>query len=125
SRLLAEIDRKRSCSNSGWEAVEASSSTRWLNSSHDSSRLVKRCGSALISTTGSVNTCSGSVIFALARLATDSLSTPAHSSRLSVTGARQKRTHEDGAGVAYRQGAVSTDMPLESKSHLFDFDTSL
>ena len=44
SRLSAEIDRKRSCSRSGWWLFEASSSTRRLNCSQDSSRLMKRCG---------------------------------------------------------------------------------
>src|ERR1700735_1326763 len=42
SRLLAEIDRKRSRSNSGWHGLSASSSTRSLKASHDSSRLIKR-----------------------------------------------------------------------------------
>ena len=42
SRLLAEIDRNRSRSSSGWFGLAASSSTRRLNSSHDSSRLMKR-----------------------------------------------------------------------------------
>ena len=44
SRLFAEIDRKRSCSSSGWLRLDASSSTRRLNCSQDSSRLMKRCG---------------------------------------------------------------------------------
>ncbi len=42
SRLLAEIDRKRSRSSSGWLGFSASSRTRRLNWSHDSSRLMKR-----------------------------------------------------------------------------------
>jgi hypothetical protein len=42
SRLSAEIDRKRSCSRSGWFRFEASSNTRRLNCSQDSSRLMKR-----------------------------------------------------------------------------------
>src|SRR6185436_3666028 len=41
---LAEIDRNRSRSNSGWFGLPASSSTRSLNASQDSSRLMKRLG---------------------------------------------------------------------------------
>src|SRR5664279_883229 len=44
SRLLAEIDRKRSRSSTGWRGLLASSSTRLLKCSHDSSRLMKRPG---------------------------------------------------------------------------------
>ena len=44
SRLLAEIDRKRSRSSSGCAGLPLSSSTRRLNSSHDISRLMKRSG---------------------------------------------------------------------------------
>ncbi len=44
SRLFAEIDRKRNRSSSGWRALPASSSTRRLNCSQDSSRLMKRLG---------------------------------------------------------------------------------
>ena len=44
SRLLAEIDRKRSRSSSGWRSLSASSSTRALKASQDSSRLMKRSG---------------------------------------------------------------------------------
>ena len=44
SRLLAEIDRKRSRSSSGWLSLAASSSTRRLKCSHDNSRLMKRSG---------------------------------------------------------------------------------
>ena len=44
SRLLAEIDRKRSRSSSGWRGFSASSSTRSLKASQDSSRLKKRSG---------------------------------------------------------------------------------
>ena len=47
SRLLAEIDRKRSRSSSGWPRLSASSSTRRLNSSHDSSRLMNRSGEVI------------------------------------------------------------------------------
>ena len=46
SRLLALMDTKRSRSSSGWRSFSASSSTRWLKSSQDSSRLMKRSGSA-------------------------------------------------------------------------------
>ncbi len=44
SRLLAEIERKRSCSSSGWLRFDASSNTRRLKCSQDSSRLKKRSG---------------------------------------------------------------------------------
>ncbi len=44
SRLLAEIDRKRSFSSSGWLGLAASSSTRRLKCSQDNSRLMKRSG---------------------------------------------------------------------------------
>ena len=44
SRLLAEIDRKRSCSSSGWLRFDASSMTRRLKRSQDNSRLTKRSG---------------------------------------------------------------------------------
>ena len=44
SRLLAEIDRNRTRSSSGWASLAASSSTRRLKCSHDSSRLMKRSG---------------------------------------------------------------------------------
>ena len=44
SRLLAEIDRNRSRSSSGWLGLAASSKTRRLNSSHDNSRLMNRSG---------------------------------------------------------------------------------
>src|SRR5215207_839417 len=44
SRLLAEMDRKRSCSRRGWLLLEASSRTRRLNCSQDSSLLMKRSG---------------------------------------------------------------------------------
>ena len=46
SRLLAEIDRNRSRSSSGCARSIASSSTRRLKSSQDSSRLMKRAGEA-------------------------------------------------------------------------------
>ncbi len=49
SRLLAEMERKRSCSSSGCSRLEASSSTRRLNSSQDSSRLMKRSGASISS----------------------------------------------------------------------------
>ncbi len=42
SRLLAKIARKRARSSSGRLSSSASSSTRWLNRSHDSSRSMKR-----------------------------------------------------------------------------------
>src|SRR5271170_4649701 len=42
SRLLAEIARKRTRSNSGWRGLAASSITRRLKASHDTSRLMKR-----------------------------------------------------------------------------------
>ncbi len=44
SRLLAEIETKRTRSSSGCAALEASSRTRRLNSSQDNSRLMKRLG---------------------------------------------------------------------------------
>src|SRR3546814_9748405 len=44
SRLLPEIDRKRSRSSSGCAGLRASSITRRLKASHDSSRLKKRSG---------------------------------------------------------------------------------
>src|SRR3546814_15552595 len=44
SRLLPEIDRKRSRSSSGCAGLRASSITRRLTASHDSSRLKKRSG---------------------------------------------------------------------------------
>jgi hypothetical protein len=44
SRLFAEIDRKRRRSSSGWFGLEASSRTRRLNWSQDSSRFTKRSG---------------------------------------------------------------------------------
>ena len=47
SRLLAEIDRKRSRSRSGWFGLAASSSTRSLNASQEISRLKKREGEAI------------------------------------------------------------------------------
>ncbi len=47
SRLLAEIDRKRSRSSSGWFGFADSSRTRRLNSSHDNSRLMKRSGESV------------------------------------------------------------------------------
>ncbi|MNI29641.1 hypothetical protein D3C73_834620 [compost metagenome] len=47
SRLLAEMDRKRTRSSSGWLSFAASSSTRPLKASHDSSRLMKRSGEAI------------------------------------------------------------------------------
>src|SRR5262245_34451903 len=49
SRLLAQIDRKRTRSRSGWFWFSASSSTRRLNCSHDSSRLMNRSGLLAIS----------------------------------------------------------------------------
>ncbi len=42
SRLLAEIETKRSRSSSGWLVFPASSSTRMLNCSQLTSRLTKR-----------------------------------------------------------------------------------
>src|SRR5579885_20366 len=50
SGLLAEIDRKRNGSSSGWLRLPASSSTRRLNSSQESSRLMKRVGLCGLST---------------------------------------------------------------------------
>ena len=47
SRLFAEIERKRSRSSSGWIGLLDSSSTRRLNSSHESSRLMNRSGDAI------------------------------------------------------------------------------
>src|SRR3954452_7841468 len=44
SKLFAEIERKRSCSRSGWPRFDASSRTRRLNCSQESSRLMNRCG---------------------------------------------------------------------------------
>src|SRR5205085_6587474 len=44
SRLLAEIDRKRSLSKSGWRKLSASARTRSLKASQDNSRLIKRVG---------------------------------------------------------------------------------
>src|SRR5580692_10110989 len=44
SRLVAEIDRNRSRSSSGWLALVDSSNTLRLNSSHDNSRLMNRSG---------------------------------------------------------------------------------
>src|SRR5688572_15914638 len=44
SRLLAEIDTKRSRSSNGWCLLPASSSTRMLNCSQLTSRLTKRAG---------------------------------------------------------------------------------
>src|ERR1700690_4563332 len=44
SRLVAEIERNRSRSRSGWLAFADSSNTLRLNSSHDSSRLINRSG---------------------------------------------------------------------------------
>ena len=38
------METKRSRSSSGWRAFCASSTTRWLKSSQDSSRLMKRSG---------------------------------------------------------------------------------
>ncbi len=46
SRLLAEIETKRTRSSSGWLALAASSSTRRLNSSQDNSRLMNLLGEA-------------------------------------------------------------------------------
>ena len=43
-RLFAEIERKRTRSSRGWRGLDASSSTRSLKASHDSSRLMKRAG---------------------------------------------------------------------------------
>ena len=48
SRLLPDIDRKRRRSSSGWLGLRASSSTRMLKYSQDSSRLMKRFGSLSI-----------------------------------------------------------------------------
>src|SRR5690606_13932993 len=47
SRLLAEIDRKRSRSSRGWPGLAASSSTRPLKASQEVSRLKKRSGEAI------------------------------------------------------------------------------
>jgi hypothetical protein len=44
---LAEIDRKRSRSSSGWAGLAASSSTRPLKASQEISRLKKRAGDAI------------------------------------------------------------------------------
>ena len=44
SRLAALIETKRSRSSSGWRGFSASSTTRWLKSSQESSRLRKRSG---------------------------------------------------------------------------------
>src|ERR1700733_9863675 len=44
SRLVAEIERNRSRSSSGWLAFADSSNTLRLNSSHDNSRLMNRSG---------------------------------------------------------------------------------
>src|SRR3546814_4240392 len=44
SRLLPEIDRKRRRSSSGCAGLRASSITRRLKASHESSRLKKRSG---------------------------------------------------------------------------------
>ncbi len=68
SRLFAEIDRKRSRSSSGWLGFSASSSTRRLKPSQDSSRLTKRSeldsqlsnSSSLTPASGSAATASGS-----------------------------------------------------------------
>ena len=49
SRLLAEIDRKRSRSSSGWLGLAASSSTRSLKASQEVSRLKNRLGEAISS----------------------------------------------------------------------------
>src|SRR4051794_17069485 len=55
SRLLAEIDRNRMRSSSGWASLPASSSTRMLNCSQLTSRLTKRAGlSRNASTSGTV-----------------------------------------------------------------------
>src|SRR3954451_12375136 len=48
SRLLAEIDRNRTLSSTGWPGLTDSSSTRRLKCSQDSSRLMKRSGLAAI-----------------------------------------------------------------------------
>src|SRR6516164_10170622 len=50
SRLLAEIDRNRTRSSSGWLGLSASSSTRRLKWSHDNSRLTNRSGPAGVKT---------------------------------------------------------------------------
>ena len=52
SRLLAEIDRNRTRSSSGWESLAASSSTRRLKCSQDSSRLMNRSGLVARSNSG-------------------------------------------------------------------------
>ncbi len=52
SRLLAEIDRKRTRSSTGWPVLTDSSSTRRLKCSQESSRLMKRSGLVAIAGTG-------------------------------------------------------------------------
>src|ERR1700722_8564175 len=59
SRLLAEIDRKRSRSSSGWRGLSASSSTLWLKLSHESSRLKKRSGDRIRSGAAGVGAATG------------------------------------------------------------------
>jgi hypothetical protein len=58
SKFESEIDRKRRRSSSGWLGLVASSSTRMLNASHDSSRFTKRCGDMRLTLTTSAN-CAG------------------------------------------------------------------
>src|SRR4051812_15559170 len=48
------MDRKRTRSRSGWRALRASSSTRVLKASHDSSRLMKRSRGGTASTSTEV-----------------------------------------------------------------------
>ena len=52
SRLFAEMDRKRSRSRTGWFSFSASSSTRRLKCSQESSRLMNRSGLAERSCSG-------------------------------------------------------------------------
>ena len=55
------MDRKRTRSNSGCAALDASSSTRSLKRSHDSSRLMKRAGDDDVNATGGVAVAVGEV----------------------------------------------------------------
>jgi hypothetical protein len=57
SRLLAEIERNRSRSSTGWFSFSASSSTRRLKCSQESSRLMNRSGLAAKSGRGTGDGC--------------------------------------------------------------------
>jgi len=66
SRFESEIDRKRSRSSNGWFGLAASSSTRMLKASHDSSRFTNRCGDWRLTLTTSAN-CADMTVLRLRR----------------------------------------------------------